>query len=213
MEGSVFDAPVARASSNNCDAGVRSFCSLQPARLTGRKRQWTSDAPDNMSSFVASEMNKLSFAEREKVYEDLHAVSNTSEKTEKEAKVLMTKLRENISTMRRNKKAYNKAVFLNPEYVDSFDFLYIFLVAEKFNPLKAAVKVVDHFSCKLQLFGPHLLSKKITYNDLDEDDKQCLMAGSFQVLGSDRGGRKVILGIPCHQYKVVENQVRPAFAK
>lgn len=206
-EGSIFDAPMGRSAP--CHPPCQQHVSSSVALLAGRKRGRPAavESVDGMSSFVASEMNKLSFSERETVYEELHAVSTATARTDKEVAALMAQLRERISTIRRNKKAYNKAVFLNPEYVDSSDFLYIFLVAESFNPSRAAMKVVDHFTCKMNLFGPHLLSRRISYDDLNEDDKNCLLTGSFQVLGSDRGGRKVMLGTPRHEYKVVENQV------
>jgi len=164
-----------------------------------------------MSSLVAAELNKLTFQERETVYEELHAIAATqyqNQLSDDEMQKLINQTRGHIATLRRNKQAYNRAVFLNPEYVDSDEFLSLFVIGEKLQPLNAAKKVVDHFAIKAQLFAPHLLAKKITYEDLDQEDQKTLRTGSFQPLGADNAGRTVMLGTPCHEYNHVDNQVR-----
>lgn len=201
-QSSVFNA-VATKTNGSC-------CSIDTVFTGGASRSKRQrPPPDDLSSLVASEMNKLSFKERETVYEDLHAVSSLPSKSEEELKRLIAEMKECITSIRKNKQAYNKAAFLNPEYVESFDFMYMFLVYEKFNAAAAAKKVVDHFAFKLDLFGPNLLAKKITFDDLSDDDKDSLLTGSFQILPRDRAKRRIILCVvSSHKYKTVENQVR-----
>ncbi|CAJ1937027.1 unnamed protein product [Cylindrotheca closterium] len=198
---------------------IPNFCSTSSSspsqKLTGRKRPRASNneicSEDEMTSLVAAELNKLTFQERETVYEEVHAIGATDYQNQisaEEMQRLINQTRQHISITRRNKQAYNRAAFLNPEYVDSDEFLSLFVIGEKFVPLNAAKKVIDHFAIKAELFAPHLLAKKITFQDLDEEDQRSLMTGSFQAVGTDLAGRTVILGTPCHEYKTVDNQLR-----
>lgn len=205
--------PGASSSNDNSSSGggcAPTFCNADIFRGNQNQNRDPDEAvTGDMSSLIATEMNKLSFKEREEIYEDLHAISKQEEKTKEELEVLISQVKENISLIRRNKQAYNKAAFLNPEYVESFDFLYIFLVAEKFHPGNTAQKIINHFAIKLDLFGPNRLAKKITYDDLDEDDKEALHTGSFQVLGQDTAKRTIFFHRgSLHKYKTVDNQVR-----
>lgn len=191
------------------------FCSTASSRqLAGRKRPRTSNdeagSEDEMAYLVAAELNKLSFQERETVYEDVHAIATSNYQnliSDEDMQRLINETREHIATIRRSKQAYNRAVFLNPEYVDSDEFLSLFVVEQKFQSLNAAKKVVDHFAIKAELFAPHLLAKKITLQDLDEEDQRSLRTGAFQPLGKDKAGRTVVIGTPCHAYKHIDNQV------
>ncbi|CAJ1937025.1 unnamed protein product [Cylindrotheca closterium] len=195
---------------------IPNFGSTSPSRkLTGRKRPRASNneicSEDEMASLVAAELNKLTFQERETVYEEVHAIGATDHQnqiSDEEMQRLINQTREHIATTRRNKQAYNRAVFLNPEYVDSDHFLSLFVIGEKLVPLNAAKKVIDHFAIKAELFAPHLLAKKITFQDLDEEDQRSLLSGSYQAVGTDLAGRTVVMGCPCHEYKTVDNQVR-----
>mmetsp|Transcript_20305 Transcript_20305/g.49792 ORF Transcript_20305/g.49792 Transcript_20305/m.49792 type:complete len:465 (-) Transcript_20305:357-1751(-) len=217
QEGSALSASAPNDASCFCNIpNVWNTSSSSSRQLAGRKRPRSANdggrSENEMASLIAVELNRLTFQERETVYEELHAIAVTqyqNQPSDEEMLKLINQTREHIATLRRNnKKAYNRAVFLNPEYVDSDEFLSLFVIGEKLQPLNAAKKVVDHFAIKAQLFAPHLLAKKITYQDLDQEDQKTLGTGSFQSLGTDNAGRTVVLGTPCHEYKHVDNQVR-----
>ena len=209
---SCYHAADTTTRSPNTSTFALPFCNVHPSRflkrINGQQEDQKTIQSVDMSSLIATELNKLSFKEREEVYEDLHAISKQKGKTKEEIEALISQVKENISLSRRNKQAYNKAVFLNPEYVESDEFLHMFLVAEKFHPVNAAQKVINHFAIKLDLFGPNRFAKRITYDDLDQFDKEALQTGSFQVLGQDRAKRTIFFHRgSLHKYRTAENQV------
>jgi len=91
------------------------------------------------------------------------------------------------------KRAYNKALKANRDYVRSKKFRLKFLRAEKFDPALAADRLVQHFEEKLELFGEDLLGRDILLSDLDGDDLASLNMGYLQVLPErDANNRKVL---------------------
>jgi hypothetical protein len=69
------------------------------------------------------------------------------------------------------------------------------------NPQLAAECMVQHFEMKMDLFGKDKLGRKIRLSDLEESDDpkdlEVVQCGVCQVLlGTDRGGRMVILTKP-----------------
>jgi hypothetical protein len=91
-----------------------------------------------------------------------------------------------------DKNAYEQAQTQDYNYVSCERFRLKFLRAENFNPRLAAQRLIKFFASKLQLFGPHYLTRDIRLDDLAEDDKKCIEAGLFQLLPlRDRAGRAV----------------------
>ena len=169
-----------------------SLSSSDPAVQQNIIRQPTAPEPDDMASLFASEMNKLSFQEREAVYEDLHAVSKPEEESSEVVDEIIRQMRDEIAGVR-VKPAYNKAFFLNRKYVDDPRFLLMFLRSTRFDAREAAHKICDHFRFKLELFGPDLLAREIMYEDLDQDSREALYSGAVQVPRcKDRAGRAII---------------------
>jgi len=92
----------------------------------------------------------------------------------------------------RLKSAYERAMFLSPKYVQDPAFLRMFLRADLYDSAKAAKRLVNYFENKLLLFGEEKLVKKITLQDLDQDDVDEIGTGSFVFLPQkDRSGRAV----------------------
>lgn len=202
MNGSAFDAPTPKsnccnAAGNNSYQQPGAFVSLSSSDPAAIQQQYnrqptTAPEPDDMASLFASEMNKLSFQEREAVYEDLHAVSKPEEESSEVVDEIIRQMRDEITGIR-VKPAYNKAFFLNREYVDDPRFLLMFLRSTRFDAREAARKICDHFKFKLELFGPDLLAREIMYEDLDQGSKEALYSGAVQVPRcKDRAGRAII---------------------
>jgi hypothetical protein len=164
--------------------------------------------PEEMTSLFASEMNKLTFKEREVVYEDLHAVSKPAEESVVNMGGIVDQVKEEISSIRL-KAAYKKALFLNREYVDNPNFILMFLRAAKFNAKDAAQKIIDHFKYKLELFGPDFVGREILFEDLDEATKDALASGAVQIPpGRDIAGRALIFfAFDRLRYSTVKSQV------
>ena len=72
-----------------------------------------------------------------------------------------------------NKHAYDAAYAMDSSYVTNKAFLKLFLEADDYNVKNAATRIVCHFECKLDIFGPTKLVKDITQDDLDEDALKC----------------------------------------
>jgi hypothetical protein len=197
--GSAFDVKLPSSCKQQCGSLTQSANIEEKAPVV----EW-----DGMTSLVASEMNKLTFKEREIVYEDLHAVSKPDEETSVHINKAISEMKEALATIRL-KPAYNKALFLNREYVDDTSFLLMFLRSTQFDTKEAAHRIVDHFKYKLELFGQDMLGRDLMYEDIDEDTKQALSSGAVQVPTSrDTAGRAIIFYAFDHlQYRSVDSQV------
>jgi hypothetical protein len=111
----------------------------------------------------------------------------------------------------RKKVAYEEAKYLNEAYVTDPAFRLMFLRSKRFDPKKAAFRLVKHFECKKKLFGAgEILGREILLSDLNEDDMISLESGFIQVLPTrDAAGRSIFCMSPSYQtYKTVENMVR-----
>ena len=118
-------------------------------------------------------MAKLSVADREKAYMDIHGISEDAEKPPELILVCLVLLQNEIDSLS-DKKAYNIAQRLDPEYVRDRDFRLAFLRCENFDCKKAALQIIRHFQIKLDLLGEDKLAMDITQDDLDRDDMNVL---------------------------------------
>eukprot|EP00980_Cylindrotheca_fusiformis_P014881 scaffold4061_cov108-Cylindrotheca_fusiformis.AAC.9 len=169
-----------------------------------------------VNELILSESSTMTASRRHKVllevhgfHPPIHAPSDT------DLDALVDQVRKQASVVRK-RKAYNKALFLNRRYADSRNFLLMFLRAENYSPLRAAQQLVLHFETKLELFGIDKLTKKITYEDLNDDDRSALSTGALQFLSEkDNSGRPVLLeSFEMLEYHNVQNQLNNyAFAE
>lgn len=81
-------------------------------------------------------------------------------------------------------------------YVRNKEFLLMFLRCEMFDATKAAVRLANFFTYKLDLFGAEKLPRPIYKDDLNEDDRKVLASGSPHFGGLDCGGRRVVVYNP-----------------
>lgn len=91
-------------------------------------------------------------------------------------------------------------------------FLLSFLRAERFQPVKAAERLLKFLHEKETLFGSNRLLQVIELSDLDAETLECLNSGYFQVLpGRDVAGRAIIFATgklrnfhePIHLFKTI----------
>jgi hypothetical protein len=149
-----------------------------------------------MDSQLAKEMNQLSMAERDELLCDIHGVNDVIEETPEFVAQKLVELEKALEKIRK-KDAYNLAQSKLPEYVSEGNFRLMFLRADRFNPHKAAGRIVRHFEMKLELFGPEKIARDIQMDDLEEDSIACLESGFTQVLPvRDSSGRAIICWIP-----------------
>ena len=162
-------------------------------------------------ALLAKELNELSLQEREAIMDDIHGVSRFAEETPELVESKLIELDDAIDKMYKKKKiSYDRALFLSPTRVRDKKFRIMFLRADLWDVQKAARRLVKHFEYKSVLFGADKIVKTITMNDLDEDDMESLLTGSFQFAKSkDRAGRTVLLVTQsAYKFKSWINQVR-----
>lgn len=149
--------------------------------------------PKVADSLIASQMAKLSVDDREKVYMDVHGISNSPSITEtpKLIRESLVELNREIKLLPQ-RKAYDLAEKLDPNYVNHPDFCLAFLRCEKFDARKAALRIIRHFQMKLDLFGENKIVMNITQDDLDIEDMEALYCANGRFLNAfDSGGRVI----------------------
>jgi hypothetical protein len=152
--------------------------------------------PMEADAVIAKELAKLSLQDREQAINDLHGVPEVIEEQPEFVSEKLHQLDDEINQIM-NGTAYEQAEQQNKRHVQDRSFRLMFLRAELFQPKEAAIRIIRFFKEKLFLFGPEKLTKRITYDDLSEDDIESLECGALQVSPNvDRAGRKMLFGAP-----------------
>jgi hypothetical protein len=167
---------------------------------------------EDVTALIASEMNNLTLEERKAIYDDVHGVNVTRQEETTEAVANWLQDFKDAVRKIRYKPEYEKAAFLNPDFVLDPKIALMFLRSADYNPKKAARRIVNHYKHKLELFGIDKLARPITFNDLDKEDRHAAMTGFYQKLYlPDQSGRPVIISFPhLMDFPSRVNQVRAA---
>ena len=131
--------------------------------------------------------------DRENALFDVHGVSDSYQKETPELVARsLEELQSRIEQIK-DKHASDIAASQDPSFVSDRVFRLKHLRSVNFDVTKAAAKVVRFFEVKNELFGNDRLTKRITLNDLDPEDMECLNSGFCTILPlHDRGGRTVV---------------------
>lgn len=169
---------------------------------------------EELDAVYAQNMLELSAQERNEVLLDIHGVSDavpeTPEFVSQHRKELNEALQALVQRSRHKTAAYELALQQNPDYIQSEAFQLLFLRADRWNAVSAALRMVGFLEMKLDLFGQDCLTRSVAISDLSRDDRQSLTSGFFQLLPvRDVAGRAVMCGIPMlKNYKQPINLVR-----
>ncbi|CAJ1950722.1 unnamed protein product [Cylindrotheca closterium] len=168
--------------------------------------------PESAASLIASQMAKLSVADREKAYNDVHAIPDDFVKETPELiHNSLWGLQGEIDILP-DKKAYSIAEQLNPTYTQDRDFRLAFLRCEKFDCKKAALRFVRHFQMKLDLFGQDKLVRDITQDDLDADEMEILHLSNGRFLNAhDKAGRRMNMIVMVNKTYRTDSCLRKSF--
>jgi hypothetical protein len=204
-----------RQEANNWGTAANGCIGSQTKSCGGKIGFRMVDNPEDQEmsdAFLAKELTELSMQERERAYADVHGVSEEFEETPELIEQSLADIEVEINKVKK-KSAYDKALFLNSQHVRNREFRIMFLRADNFDAKKAAKRIILYFESKLELFGANLLAKDVTLNDLDEDDMEALLSGSFQSLPTkDQAGRAVIfISQKYFNYKTWQSKVRGQF--
>lgn len=150
-------------------------------------------SPDGIDNLLNEELYNLSLDERGQVFDDIHGVSDDIEETPQLISESLQRVDDELRLIN-DKYAYDFAYALDPKYVKNRVFRLRFLRATSFDAKAAALRIVQHFEIKMELFGKDKLSQDITQDDLGPEDLTLLYAGYYQNIGiRDRAGRGVDL--------------------
>eukprot|EP00980_Cylindrotheca_fusiformis_P029225 scaffold22759_cov98-Cylindrotheca_fusiformis.AAC.2 len=151
----------------------------------------------SVDKMLAAELEKLSLEEREKVYEDVHGVSDVIQETPELIANCLEQMDREIGLIT-SKDAYAQAKLQSSNNMINQKFRLAFLRSTSFNPKLAALHLVEYFRCKLETLGTEQLVKnQIAVEDLGAAATRVLELGSVQVLPNrDSKGRAVVVLSP-----------------
>ena len=160
-------------------------------------------------ALLVKELTQLTMKERTGIEEEIHGVADEIIETTEFLHESLEKLQHEIDSIKK-KPAYERAMFLSPSYVTSQKFRLLFLRADKFDAIQASRRLVKHFEVKLEIFGLDKLCKDITWDDLEDDDKEAAKTGSIWFTkNKDQAGRTIAWLFPKHErFANYRNQVR-----
>eukprot|EP00980_Cylindrotheca_fusiformis_P031703 scaffold26816_cov166-Cylindrotheca_fusiformis.AAC.1 len=169
-------------------------------------------ATAEIDRFLATSMAELSFQERQANQEDLHGVSTNKPEDAEQTERWLTELEGHLNSIKAG-SCYEIAERTNPDIVQRRSFRLMFLRGNRYKTKDAAKQMLSYFDWKLRLFGKEKLGKDITLDDLNDDDKESLQSGSYQVSPmKDRAGRTILLGLPgLARSKHIDNDLRARY--
>lgn len=159
------------------------------------------DDPKAVDELMASELNKLSFQERETINEEIHGI-DVYRAGVKECPALLTesfrqldielqKLRPRYAAFDRSQRLFGATTYLNTEKLRV-----MFLRCDLFDIKKAAERLCNFAEVMLELYGDIALQRRPQINDLTDFEVSVLEAGNYTILpGRDRAGRRIIANL------------------
>lgn len=157
---------------------------------------WRRDVDVYNDHDLASDLNSLSFNERQTISEEIHGVSGEITETPEFAEKGLSALRKIIDKVPSGgkaanvRRAFDRALFLRPSMQNDDRFLLMFLRAQRFDVNNAASLLFLYFEQKLELFGEYVLCRKIMLPDLTEAEVELVKSGANLLLsGRERTGR------------------------
>jgi hypothetical protein len=152
----------------------------------------TDPTPQEAEALLSGALYGFSTEDRDEALADVHGVISAAIMDNEFIASRLAQLDQAISDYR-SKAAYLRAKIQDPEYVSNRKFRLQFLMADNFQPHTAAERLVSFFESKLILFGPELLTRELSLDDLEVEDIMSLSHGVVQrLLGKDHAGRVVV---------------------
>lgn len=139
---------------------------------------------------LASEMNKLSAAERAIAFDDLHCVGEDLTET---PEIVQNSLADfDLAVHKEQHQIYELAASQDRSFVENPTFRLKFLRANSHNVEKAVRQMMDFLENKARYFGEDKIAREITLSDMNEDEISLMLSGHLYIQeGSDRRGRQI----------------------
>ncbi|CAJ1946595.1 unnamed protein product [Cylindrotheca closterium] len=170
-----------------------------------------SSAMQPTEEIVASELSKLSVQERAQAFDDIHCVGEEMKETPEMVRISLAEFEEIVK--KEHNIFYEIAMTQDRTYVEDPSFRLKFLRANIHHVGKSVRQMMNFLQHKAAYFGNDKIAREITLDDLNEEDKACLLSGFCYIQeGRDRAGRTVIhwFGSMLGRFKA-ENLIRAAY--
>ena len=154
---------------------------------------------DHVGYLINEQMLQYDINQRNAIYEEVHAVGSLSpeESPAMIENALKNLDRELDAIPAKQRMAYDRSKKTPHSYVHTPNFRLRFLRAELFDAQRAANRMTLFLLTSLEIYGPQTLVRPIQVSDFSREELKGLNAGRIQLLPyRDRGGRRVIVGIP-----------------
>eukprot|EP00531_Pseudo-nitzschia_arenysensis_P018566 CAMPEP_0116131312 /NCGR_PEP_ID=MMETSP0329-20121206/8939_1 /TAXON_ID=697910 /ORGANISM="Pseudo-nitzschia arenysensis, Strain B593" /LENGTH=591 /DNA_ID=CAMNT_0003625735 /DNA_START=421 /DNA_END=2196 /DNA_ORIENTATION=+ len=160
----------------------------------------------SVSSIINKDLLKYDVTERNAIYEEVHGVGNICP-DESQPGMVENALREVACELKalpaHQMPYYTQSLNIPHSYIHSTNFRMKMLRAELFNPKRAAFRTEKCLEAMVELFGPATLERPPQLSDFSKREFKCLNSGRIQLLPfRDRGGRRVVVGIPSQKHNL-----------
>eukprot|EP00934_Nitzschia_sp_Nitz4_P000476 Nitzschia sp. Nitz4//scaffold72_size95085//141//1508//NITZ4_004741-RA/size95085-processed-gene-0.0-mRNA-1//1//CDS//3329557318//476//frame0 len=178
----------------NCQQDASETSENDSYDVFGDYSQYEDDVP-KADIQMAQEMARLTRLEREKVYHDIHGISEQIHETNTLIQESLHHMEAAIVSLNDvDKTAYFLALRRDAAFVQNSNFRLRFLRADRFDVTAAARRFIQHFRIKAELFGDKFLAKSITQADMTSQDLDILYNCALYFLPvKDPAGRPVIM--------------------
>jgi len=165
---------------------------------------------DTTSTDIEADISQLSLDEHEQSVFDVHGIASIPDEDPHQIAQLLQEMQDHVRALTKiNATAYEESLTIDPEYTEAQCLWMKFLRCTRYDPHKAAVKLLYHFECKKELFG--FVARDVTLEDIPQ---HLLEKGNIQLLPErDASGRSVISVLPDRDIfeKNVDNMVIDLF--
>lgn len=205
----------------NGDGGSDDHDQFQPNNVTSSSDENSDDIGRNImdnvkaflrhpsldvSSIINKEMLKYDVTERNAIYEEVHGVGNLCPDESQPGMVenaLNDLVYELDAIPAHQKREYTQSLSMPHSYIHTRDFRMRFLRADLFDAKRAANRLVTCLQTMCFLYGPYALERPIRLSDFSKRELKVFNAGRIQLLPyRDRGGRRVVVGIPSQKHNL-----------
>ncbi|CAJ1964106.1 unnamed protein product [Cylindrotheca closterium] len=164
--------------------------STLPITTCRHTRQEMKEAED----ILASELTKLSLQERTEALHDIHCVGQDLKETPELVQELLAQFDQTVKQQQQHEQTYEMIEKSHQRaYIEDPSFRLKFLRSNKHNVDKAVSQMLHFLRNKIKYFGNGCIGREITFDDLNEEDRELLLSGIYHIQkDKDQSGRSVM---------------------
>ena len=153
--------------------------------------------PQIVDDLLTHEMDKLSFKDRNDIYEEIHGVACLSRaESPKLIEQSLSEMSIEIDRIKHKYVAYLEATKCYNPYVHGMEIRLRFLRCDLFDVPKAADRMLKYLDLTQELYGDIALTRPIQLRDLGKQEMEMLRGGDAQPMPfRDRSGRRLMVAM------------------